>query len=417
MIDGGYTDMAVLSIAANGRDMSFSSDTGMAECLVVARRLKPQETPEKRALFVSLKHRPQGFAHASSLAGKLTDHSRVRRLEDGPYGGSPLLVGEEPVGETIAASRLQVGETWGAVRLADYSLTQTAYALSQSELWLPGNASSIDLKTAFLGDVGRLGTYHLDIIGPYPRGPFDKATASQTPTYPSLWNHDAKRETKLVCDPDSQLLVRQGLEEKAADVWATASRSHLNLDFTFGSQALAVALTGTASIGGRVWPNVIFTDSRYDYVFSIWSNSTLGLLAYWWHSNRQQSSKASMTIRSAASFSMLDFRVLTDQQLRTAEDIFEEFRDKELKPAYLADADPNRALLDRRVVCDLLGFDEDTYVAVRRLAAKWCAEPSVHGGKARPKGATLDHLTLARTIPHIYPGIWRRRGVLLRVQR
>ena len=56
-------------------------------------------------------------------------------------------------------------------------------------------------------------------------------------------------------------------------------------------------------------------------------------------------------------------------------------------PAYLADADPNRALLDRRVVCDLLGFDEDIYRGVRRLAQKWCAEPSVHGGKARPKSA------------------------------
>ena len=65
--------------------------------------------------------------------------------------------------------------------------------------------------------------------------------------------------------------------------------------------------------------------------------------------------------------------------------IFDEFRDKELKPAYLADADPNRALLDCRVVCDLLGFDETVYEAVRRLAAKWCAEPSVHGGKQRPK--------------------------------
>ena len=72
-----------------------------------------------------------------------------------------------------------------------------------------------------------------------------------------------------------------------------------------------------------------------------------------------------------------------------AETIFEDFRDKELKPAYLADADPNRALLDHRVVCDLLGFDEEVYAAVRRLAAKWCAEPSVHGGKARPKKARL----------------------------
>ena len=86
---------------------------------------------------------------------------------------------------------------------------------------------------------------------------------------------------------------------------------------------------------------------------------------------------------------MLDFRALTDEQLRTAEAIFNEFRDKDLKPAYLADADPNRALLDRRVICDLLGFDEDTYASVRRLAAKWCAEPSVHGGKARPRSAKL----------------------------
>ena len=47
-----------------------------------------------------------------------------------------------------------------------------------------------------------------------------------------------------------------------------------------------------------------------------------------------------------------------------------------------------RALLDRRVLCDLLGFDDATYRAVRRLAQKWCAEPSVRGGKARPKSAT-----------------------------
>ena len=166
-------------------------------------------------------------------------------------------------------------------------------------------------------------------------------------------------------------------------------RSHLNLDFTFGSQALAVAFTDAESIGGRVWPNVIFSDKQYDYAFSVWGNSTLGLLSYWWHSNRQQSSKAGMTIRSAGSLQVLDLRALTDEQLRAAEAIFNEFRDKELKPAYLVDADANRALLDKRVVCNLLGFDENVYVVVRYLAAKWCAEPSVHGGKARPKAAQL----------------------------
>ena len=179
------------------------------------------------------------------------------------------------------------------------------------------------------------------------------------------------------------------MEAKAAEVWGTASRAHLNRDFTFGSQALAGALTERESIGGRVWPNVIFGDKRFDYAFTVWGNSTLGLLSYWWHSSRQQSSKAGMTIRSAESLPVLDFHTLSETQLATAEAIFKEFRDKELKPAYIADADPNRALLDRRVVCDLLGFGEETYVGVRRLAAKWCAEPSVHGGKQRPRETTL----------------------------
>ena len=390
MIGRYYTDLTVLTIAAaDNDDLSFSSDTGLAECLVVARRLKQNEKPQDRAHFTSLSHRPQGFAHASSLAHRLLDGSRVRSVEDGPYGGTPLTVGEELAGETITAPHDPAGESWGAVRLFDYSLAQTAYALSQSKLWLPGSPFPVELKTALLGDIGRLGMVDRDITGPAPRGPFDKAASSPTATYPALWSHNASRETRMVCLPDSQLLVRPGMEDKASEVWATASHAHISRGFRFNSQPLAVAFTDQLSTGGRGWPNVSFDNAGHDYAFAIWGNSTLGMVSYWWHSNRQVAGRGDITIRSAESLPVLDLRALTDEQLGAAEAIFNEFRDKELKPAYLADADPNRALLDRRVVCDLLGFDEDTYAAVRRLAAKWCAEPSVHGGKARPKGAAL----------------------------
>ena len=221
------------------------------------------------------------------------------------------------------------------------------------------------------------------------KGPFTRSNASATATYPSLWNHNAKNETRVICDPDSQLRVRPGMESEAATVWTTASRIHLNREFTFGAQALAIAFTEQESAGGRVWPNISFDDSRFDYALAVWGNSTLGLLCYWWHSTRQQSSKATITIRSAESLPILDLRALSDAQLATAKDIFEEFREKELKPAYIADADPNRALLDKRVVCDLLGFGRDTYETVRRLSAKWSAEPSVHGGKRRARGLGL----------------------------
>ncbi len=254
---------------------------------------------------------------------------------------------------------------------------------------MPGQPNPIELPVTKLDSIGRLGLLSRDITGPAPRGPFTKIAPSPTATYPALWNHNAKKETKIICEPDAQLQVKQGLEEKAAEVWKTASRVHLNSEYTLGSQPLCVAFTEQETIGGHVWPNVILNDKRFDYAFTVWGNSTLGMLLYWWHSNRQQSSKIRMSIRSAESLPILDIHTLTNEQLITAQTIFKKFRNKDLQPAYLSDTDPNRALLDRHVIYDLLGFDKSTYQAVRRLCAKWCAEPSVHGGKKRPPKARL----------------------------
>ena len=393
MLATGYSEQLVLSIAAHGDDMSFSADTGMADCLIIARKNNIDSKHHGHSRFISLLRRPQSFAQASVIARDASNLDDLRQIEDGPYGGTPIMIGNQLVGECIEVSGEANGDTWGAVRLLDYSLAQTAFALGQSNLWLPGNENPAPLSVSLLSDLGELGYHHLDITGlpstGPPQGPFSKTAYSPTATYPCLWNHNARNETRMLCTPDSQLEVRRGMEAKAALVWSTAGRSHLNLEFTFGSQPLAVSFTVQDTMGGRVWPNVNFQDKRADYAFAIWGNCTLGLLSYWWHATRQQSSKANITIRSAESLPVLDFRTFSGEQLTTAAAIFEEFRDKEFKPAYLADADPNRALLDRYVICDLLGFDQTIYEGVRRLSAKWCAEPSVHGGKSRPSGSDL----------------------------
>ena len=89
----------------------------------------------------------------------------------------------------------------------------------------------------------------------------------------------------MVCVPDSQLLVRPGMERKAAArLWEVLRAAHITQEFRFTSQPLAVALTDRESIGGRAWPNVIFSDARYDSAFALWCNSTLGLLLFWWQS-------------------------------------------------------------------------------------------------------------------------------------
>ena len=390
LLAGHFDDIALVSIAANGRDMSFSSDTGMAECLVLGRKLGPEESSKGRGNFISLRERPANFAAASEVAKSLlTANGGNWQLEEGPFGGALARCGDTIMGEAIDAPVDRSARGWGVARIRDAAVAQTAYALSAGQLWLPGQGTPLALPMAPLGEVGQLGVHDSLLTMPTHKGPFRKERPEPTATYPSLCNHDAKRETRMICEPDSQMRVRRGMQSRAAELWATASRAHINRDFTFGSQALAVAFTERDTLGGREWPNIGFEQRPFDYAFAIWGNSVLGLLAYWWQSSRQQSSKASMTRLMMPLLPILDLRALTDDQLTTAQEIFEEFRDKELQPAYLADADPNRALLDQRVICDLLGFDAAVYQGVRRLAEKWCAEPSVHGGKARPKNARL----------------------------
>ena len=78
---------------------------------------------------------------------------------------------------------------------------------------------------------------------------------------------------------------------------------------------------------------------------------------------------------------MLDPRQLAEMQLDHADDIFDEFRHRELLPANEAWRDETRQALDRAVLIDLLGFTPEVLEPLALLRRQWCAEPSVHGGK------------------------------------
>ena len=84
MIAENYTDVTIVSSAADGSDMSFSSDTGIAECLVIGRRRAKHDPPAGRARFVSLRRRPRGFAEAQEVADAIQASAELRRLEEWP---------------------------------------------------------------------------------------------------------------------------------------------------------------------------------------------------------------------------------------------------------------------------------------------------------------------------------------------
>ena len=185
MLSNEYANLSVVSLGASDNDeISFSADTGMAECLVIARKSKIAAQSSQRAQLTSLVRRPTGLIGASEIAKDMIITSSVRQIEDGPYGGTLLANGEEKIGEVMTTPFPQNGEPLGAVRLSDVSLAQTAYSLAQSTLWLPGFASACAVRMTSLSDSGKVGLYHLDIVSAPPRGSFTKAAPSPTATYP-----------------------------------------------------------------------------------------------------------------------------------------------------------------------------------------------------------------------------------------
>ena len=226
-----YTDLTVVSIAANGREMSFSSDTGIAECLVVARKVTTgsfQQPKRRRAHFVSLSRRPQGFPDAGATARQLGGRDSIREIADGPFGGTRISVGNETLGESLNAPIGDHASGWSAARISDASVAQVAYSLSIGRLWLPARPELIELPITQLKQIGRLGVHDSMFIMETHNGPFVKIDPSPTATYPSLWNHDAPSERFLVCSPDIALQVKPGMERRAAELWTTVSRAHLS---------------------------------------------------------------------------------------------------------------------------------------------------------------------------------------------
>ena len=381
-----YTDVTVLSIANTQSRMSFSADTGMAECLVVARRLREGETPG-RPMFCSLSERPNNYPQGTALATVLNRGPEdMRTLEGGPHGGTPISIGDDHYGQTMTTPRLSPALEW-PVRTKDYSVAQTAYRLCQGELTLPQVIPTAMIPISTMGTFAGRGIVHRDLIGTETnkqgreRGPFKKTPPfDSSQPYPCMWNHNTRAERKIECQPDCNLRPKSGQEDRALQQWATyASRLHINSEFTFSSQALAMAYTEEPTMGGRIWPNIIIDDIRQEQALALFSNTTLGILLHWWQSSRQQSSKATLTVTNTPHFYTLNPTMLDKKQMNAAAKIFEEFRQTELRPASEVATDQHREDLDRRVLKDMLGLDETLYQGVRRLAKALGNEPVIMG--------------------------------------
>lgn len=383
-----YRDFMFISIAATGNtDRAFSADTGMAEVLVVATRKHAGDTDSDQACYINLDQRPVTLLEAVETA------RAIRRLDPEQEQGLLTVADRNRAGNFLHASFQQTG----CAGLREHTLAQTAVGLRQSKLRLSRRKRAFSLPLTSLGEIGTRGLLHRDISGKernadgLPRGPFDIRDRAQNgrPAFPALWQHKARQETTLIMRPDREGVPRTGCGDRAVAVWnQTATRLHFNQDFQLNSQPLAACYTTELSIGGRAWPNFRTTRKSWEKALALWSNTTLGLISFWWIGTRQHLGRACITLSVLPELTVLDPRELKRDQITKAGQLFRQFQSQALLPANEAYRDETRKELDRAMLVDLLGLPRTVLGDLDLLREQWCCEPSVHGGQnTRPDGA------------------------------
>ncbi|MCM8557672.1 hypothetical protein [Sphingomicrobium sediminis] len=395
-----FGDLIVCTIAgADDDEMSFSADTGMAECLLTARKGKGRKG---RALFVVLFERPDfpmlGWSLAEQIAN-LHDNGAVRKLEDGPLGGTRISFGNDLVGYALDVPINDTGH-WNVARIRDLALAQTAHQIAVHGMaWLPGMPSrnaAQSLPMSTVGQIAAIGPYHMDVnasgAGGTVRGPFKVVSASGSPTYPILWAHEADRERTIVFEAEAEGEVKVGkdsdevdlISRKVTALQATASHAHFNRDWRFNSQSTGMQFSNRKAIGGRAWLSIKVGDEKREKVLALWGNTSVGSLMYWWHANKQQAGRGSIGKNALEDLPVLDLTSLSDKQLDKAAEVFKNFQSKELQPLHEIANDQVRAALDEAFFTEVFGWPAALFVAngpMDLLRQKMGDEPSIHGGR------------------------------------
>jgi|KBSMisStaDraftv2_1062788.scaffolds.fasta_scaffold100664_1 hypothetical protein len=326
----------------------------------------------------------------------MRERHKLRRLEDGPAGGTPILQGAELMGHALDAP---IEQGWQLGRVRDFSLAQTAFQLLSGKLWLPTmkRAETQEIPIAPIERVAQIGPYHADINGRTQnggiRGPFDvmKLRGGTVPTYPVLWSHEANRERVISFEAESECVPRVGrnedeqelIDQKIESIWASASYCHFNRDFRFNSQSTAMQFTQHKTIGGRAWLSISLPTRQQEMALTLWANCTLGILMYWWIANKQQAGRGSIGKTALQRLPVLDVTRLLESEALQVRDAFKRLSKSPLKPIHKMDADPVRRELDAMLL-PILGFSADLDAPngpMELLRLKLAREPSILGQK------------------------------------
>ena len=386
-----YHDVIVVTIAQKGGYASaFSHDTNLAECIVVATKGVGPNTG--RAKFVCLTERPDSLLTAQTLANLIRRQHTTRRLEDGPHGGDELRIGEHLAGYMLDAP-IDENE-WAASNVRAFSLIQIGYRLREGRLHLPRMSESHIIPMCTIGDIAEVGRNNASIKDETRGdGAFQVREGAPTSgeTYPALWKVTAETQRAMHTSVNASARIQPGQEYKARDILDLKSHTHYHVRLRFTSNSMFASWTDEPTVGVNSLTNVVLDDSRYEAAWTLWTNSTLGMLCHWMSASKQQAGRGHSSLGQLPSIATLDVRRLSNEQLAKADAIFAELKDARMLPYNECKADPWRHILDARLLAEVLGItDKETHKAMQHLREMLCAEPTIAGTKLEKNFCNLE---------------------------
>ena len=142
--------------------------------------------------------------------------------------------------------------------------------------------------------------------------------------------------------------------------------------------------TPRKTIGGRAWLSIRLSSPELEKALVLWSNTSFGMLLYWWHSNKQQSGRGSIAKSILQTLPILDVTALNPKQLANAVALFDAMSGETLLPLHQIDTDLVRKELDEDFSKNILGLHPAIMSpngALELLRLKIAREPSIRGPK------------------------------------
>ena len=362
-----YDDFILVFVGSG--DGTYSSDTGMNETMLIARKREQKRTNENappRIKLALLDKMPGSLLESLETAKCIKTITPVR-LEDNA-GHTSIQIGKNVVGR-MADCPTDV-EKWWAGHVTDFGIYQLAYSMANNlpyKLVYDGET----FRMVVLKDIGDIGPLSRDITengkSATPRGPFNKVSIVGKPTYPCLWGNDSKIQTTMKVEPDWSLEKKHNATmQHVNNIWGKATHAHVNCQARYTSQKLIAAYTNEKSLGGRGWLNVLL-DKAHEKAFTVWCNSVFGIMMYWVTAGSQQGGRGMMSPTVFRTrFPIPDFGELSKKQLSLFNRIFDENSEREMLPINRLDNDPVRQTLDRGIL-DIFDIDMELTTRYKQL--------------------------------------------------